>query len=87
MAKDAKEYRQQSFTRPPGATEILLIRHGESRAATEGQTILDLLYQLDLDPGRVAVELDRRIIKQPLWNETTLNAGAQIEIVQFVGGG
>src|SRR6185436_3221132 len=34
MAKDAKEYRQQSFTRPPGATEILLIRHGESRAAT-----------------------------------------------------
>ena len=29
-----KEYRQQTFTRPPGATEILLIRHGESRAAT-----------------------------------------------------
>lgn len=29
-----KEYRQQSFARPPGATEILLVRHGESRAAT-----------------------------------------------------
>ena len=29
-----KEYRQQSFSRPPGATEILLVRHGESRAAT-----------------------------------------------------
>jgi len=29
-----REYRQQRFTRPPGATEILLIRHGESRAAT-----------------------------------------------------
>ena len=61
--------------------------NGEPRAATEGQTILDLLYQLDLDPARVAVELDRRIVKQPLWKETSLRAGAQIEIVQFVGGG
>ncbi len=61
--------------------------NGEPRAATEGQTILDLLYQLDLDPGRVAVELDRRIVKQPLWSETPLRAGAQLEIVQFVGGG
>ncbi len=30
----AKEYRQQKFARPPGATEILLVRHGESEAAT-----------------------------------------------------
>ena len=30
----AKEYRQHTFQRPPGATEILLVRHGESRAAT-----------------------------------------------------
>lgn len=28
-----KEYRQQSFQRPPGSTEILLVRHGESRPA------------------------------------------------------
>lgn len=28
------EYRQATFKRPPGATEILLVRHGESRAAT-----------------------------------------------------
>jgi len=30
----AREYRQHSFQRPRGATEILLVRHGESRAAT-----------------------------------------------------
>lgn len=34
IAEPVKEYRQQSFARPPGATEILLVRHGESRAAT-----------------------------------------------------
>jgi len=66
---------------------IDIVVNGETRAAADGQTILDLLHQLDLDPARVAVELDRRILRQPLWSSTRLRAGAQIEIVQFVGGG
>ena len=66
---------------------ISIVVNGEPRAASEGQTILDLLQLLELDPARVAVELDRRIVKQPLWAVTPLRAGAQIEIVQFVGGG
>jgi 2,3-bisphosphoglycerate-dependent phosphoglycerate mutase len=31
-----KEYRQHRFQRPPGATEILLVRHGESRPVRPG---------------------------------------------------
>jgi len=65
--------------------EVLV--NGEPRPVAEGQTILALLRDLGLDPSRVAVELDRRIVKQPLWSETILRAGAQVEIVQFVGGG
>ena len=61
--------------------------NGESQTAPEGQTILGLIRQLELDPARVAVELDRRIVKQPSWAETVLRHGAQLEIVQFVGGG
>ena len=61
--------------------------NGEPQSAPEGQTILGLLQQLELDPARVAVELDRRIVKQPHWPETVLGAGAHVEIVQFVGGG
>jgi thiamine biosynthesis protein ThiS len=61
--------------------------NGELQTTSDGQTVLGLLQQLQLDPARVAVELDRRIVKQPVWNQTILNAGAQIEIVQFVGGG
>jgi thiamine biosynthesis protein ThiS len=67
------------------AIEILL--NGELQALPEGSTILDLLRQIDLDPSRVAVELDRRIVKQAGWGDTVLNPGAQVEIVQFVGGG
>ena len=61
--------------------------NGEPQSAPEGQTILGLLQQLEVDPARVAVELDRRIVKQPYWPETVLRPGSQLEIVQFVGGG
>lgn len=66
---------------------IEIVVNGEPRALPPGQSILDLLRELQLDPARVAVELDRRIVKQPRWGETVLEAGAQVEIVQFVGGG
>jgi sulfur carrier protein len=61
--------------------------NGEQRSTEEGQTILELLKQLQIEPARVAVELDRRIVKQPRWGDTVVAAGAEIEIVQFVGGG
>ncbi len=34
---EKKIYRQSRFTRPPGATEIILVRHGESRPHTPGE--------------------------------------------------
>ena len=61
--------------------------NGEPRTFQAGQTILDLLRHLQLDPARVAVELDSRIVKQPRWAETVLEPGARLEVVQFVGGG
>lgn len=64
-----------------------IVVNGEPKTAAEGQTILGLLLQLQLDPARVAVELDRRIVKQPLWPDTQLHSGARVEIVMFVGGG
>jgi len=66
---------------------IEIVVNGESRTITEGQTILGLLRELELEPGRVAVELDRCIVKQPRWSKTVLPPGARLEIVQFVGGG
>jgi thiamine biosynthesis protein ThiS len=66
---------------------IEIVVNGEPRMALEGQTILELLRELGLEPTRVAVEYDRRIVKQVLWPETVLRPGSQVEIVQFVGGG
>jgi 2,3-bisphosphoglycerate-dependent phosphoglycerate mutase len=36
--EERREFRQHRFRRPPGACELLLVRHGESAAAIEGQS-------------------------------------------------
>jgi len=64
-----------------------IVVNGETRPATDGQTIAELLAALQIDAARVAVELDRRIVKPKDWAATLLHDGAQLEIVQFVGGG
>ena len=64
-----------------------IVLNGEPREVPEGSTLLDLLVALGIPPTRVAVELDRSIIKPTRWPETTLAAGAKVEIVHFVGGG
>jgi sulfur carrier protein len=66
---------------------IEIVVNGQPHSAAEGQTLPGLLGQSQLDPARIAVELDRRILKQPLWAETVLRPGSQLEIVEFVGGG
>lgn len=61
--------------------------NGEARTLHPGQTVATLLRAMELDPQRVAVELDRRIVKQTEWDRTELSPGSVLEIVQFVGGG
>jgi len=69
------------------AASIRITVNGEPREAPSGETVLDLLKRLEIDPERVAVELNRKIVRQPLWSATALQDGAEMEIVQFVGGG
>ncbi len=64
-----------------------IVVNGAVRQAPAGQTLLGLLRDLDLEPSRVAVEMDRRIVKRTEWETLELRPGARLEIVQFVGGG
>ncbi|QSV46195.1 sulfur carrier protein ThiS [Geobacter benzoatilyticus] len=63
-----------------------IIVNGETRAATP-VSIMELLRSLDIDPRRVAVELNQDILPKGEYESTILNAGDRIEIVHFVGGG
>jgi len=61
--------------------------NGEPRASNDGATVMDLLRELGLDGGRVAVERNLYIVPRPHWRDTKIAAGDRFEIVQFVGGG
>ncbi len=61
--------------------------NGESRSVPPVPNIRELLAFLDIEPVRVAVELNRRIIRRKDWETTPVVEKDRVEIVQFVGGG
>jgi len=69
------------------STENQVTLNGERRAFPERTTLLDLVKALNLEPERVAIEYNRTIVKRESWGSTTIDRNAEIEIVQFVGGG
>lgn len=66
---------------------ITIVVNGDERAIETSTSLLDLLEALDLDPRRVVVELNREIVRRPQLGDRTLEAGDQVELVHFVGGG
>lgn len=61
--------------------------NGEERQLPAGLTLVALLAQLGIEPGHVAVELNREIVARGELARRVVQAGAEIEIVHFVGGG
>lgn len=61
--------------------------NGESKELSEETTLLALIEQLSLAPERVAIELNREVVRRADWPDTRLNDGDRVEIVHFVGGG
>jgi thiamine biosynthesis protein ThiS len=61
--------------------------NGEEKPLDEGLTLADLIPLLELPAERLAIELNRRIIRRANWEATVIADGDKIEIVHFVGGG
>ena len=68
--------------------EIITIQlNGALREVAAGLNVRNLLNALGIDPQRVAVELNRQIIRKADWDSTAVENGAEVEVVTFVGGG
>lgn len=67
---EKKQYRQARFIRPKGATELILVRHGESRAASEDSPFPLVNGQgdpeLSAEGQQQAQRLAARLAKQPI---------------------
>jgi sulfur carrier protein len=71
----------------PESRPLKIVLNGEEREFPVGATVTDLIRLLALAPERVAVEVNREVVRRASWGETRLNAGDRVEIVHFVGGG
>jgi len=60
--------------------------NGEARQVPAGETVRALIARYQLTPEKVAVELNRRLLRAERY-ETELKEGDEVEIVTFVGGG
>jgi thiamine biosynthesis protein ThiS len=61
--------------------------NGESRELSGTPSLAELITQLDLPAARIAVELNREVVRRSDWSGTMLKEDDRIEIVHFVGGG
>lgn len=61
--------------------------NGEEREIGETSSLSTLLDVLDLPKQRVAIELNRQVIRKQDWEATPVADNDKIEVVHFVGGG
>ncbi|QOV87772.1 sulfur carrier protein ThiS [Humisphaera borealis] len=60
--------------------------NGDARDLPDGETIRALIARYQLEAGKVAVELNRRLLKSEKYDQA-LKDGDEVELVTFVGGG
>ncbi|TCT20024.1 sulfur carrier protein [Melghiribacillus thermohalophilus] len=65
----------------------LMINGQEKSVPHHLQTILDLLQELNLDPGFIIVEKNGEILDKNTFTSTPVQNGDRLELVKFVGGG
>ena len=61
--------------------------NGDPHEVTGPLSVSALLQHLEIDARRVAVELNMAVVKKAAYDSSVINAGDEVEIVNFVGGG
>ncbi|HKG23521.1 MAG TPA: sulfur carrier protein ThiS [Blastocatellia bacterium] len=66
---------------------MTVVLNGDDTQVGEGTLVADLIDLLGFKPERLAIEVNRRIIRRADWGSTALAEGDRVEVVHFVGGG
>ena len=61
--------------------------NGEIKQLEKPISLDRLLELFSLPSQRIAVELNRRVVRKRDWGDTIINDSDRIEVVHFVGGG
>ncbi len=66
---------------------MIITVNGEKKDIAEQMNLGELLERLALPSERVAIELNREVVRKKDWAHITIKDADKIEVVHFVGGG
>ena len=66
---------------------ISVIINGDQMSFPQPMTVTNLMNELGLTKGRVALEKNREIVPRSTFDEVVVEDGDVMEIVHFIGGG
>jgi len=61
--------------------------NGESKEISKQLNLLELLKEFSLPSERIAIELNKQVVRKKDWEIIVINDSDKIEVVHFVGGG
>jgi sulfur carrier protein len=61
--------------------------NGREESVPPNLNLVQLVAHLGLKGNRIAIEVNRKIVKRDRWTDCAVQSGDVIEIVHFVGGG
>ena len=61
--------------------------NGKPHNLSKGVNVDSLLEELSIPKGKVAIELNRKVLHKENYTKTVLKNNDQVEIVTFIGGG
>jgi sulfur carrier protein len=64
-----------------------IVLNGEKKEIESGVTLDRLLDLFSLPRQRVAIELNKQVIRRQDWENTSVSDSDTIEVIHFVGGG
>ncbi len=66
---------------------MFVVVNGENKEVINSINLFELLQTLNLPTERVAIELNKEVVRRKNWETTDIKDADKIEIVHFVGGG
>ena len=80
-----KQSKQEEIIQSHGKMKVII--NGETKEITEEISLQKLLKNLSLPRERIAVELNKEVVRKKDWENIKLSDADKIEIIHFVGGG
>jgi len=67
--------------------DINFFLNGQYYKIKDNSNILELIQKLQLEPKKIAIEMNENIISTSEYDRTYITENCKIEIVHFIGGG